>query len=323
MAKAKFQFNPKTLSFERIDNTIKHRFGSFISHLLSGLLVGLAFFIVFALFIDSPHEKELKSENAELEAQYKLLASQLDEMQEVLTDIEQRDNHLYRAVVQAEPVASSIRRLNRSKGKYNDIRDKSNSEIAAQTTAKLDDIKRQLYIQSVSFDEVVNLVRNKEEMLLCIPAIQPVTNKDLKRMASGFGVRIDPIYKTPKFHAGMDFSGNVGTEIYATGKATIVHQGWMQGYGNTVILDHGYGYKTLYGHLDKYVKNLRVGSKVNRGDVIAYMGNTGKSTGPHLHYEVHFRDKVTDPRNFYYIDLSPEQYDEMIRITSNNGNVYD
>lgn len=323
MAKAKFQFNPKTLSFERIDNTIKHKFGSFISHLLSGVLVGLAFFIVFALFIDSPQEKELKSANAELEAQYKLLSSQLDQMQYVLTDIEQRDDQLYRSVVQAEPVAANLRRLNHSQRRYNDIRQKTNSEIAAKTVAQLEDIKRQLYIQSVSFDEVVNLVRNKEDMLLSIPGIQPVMNKDLRRMASGFGMRIDPIYKTPKFHAGMDFSGDTGTEIYATGKGVIDFKGWMQGYGNTVIIDHGYGYKTLYGHLNGFVKNLRVGSKVSRGDVIAYMGNTGKSTGPHLHYEVHYRDKVTDPRNFYYMDLSPEQYDEMIQITSNNGNVYD
>ncbi|MBR2262338.1 MAG: M23 family metallopeptidase [Paludibacteraceae bacterium] len=323
MAKAKFQFNPKTLSFERIDNTIRHRIKNFMSHLASGLLMGLAFFIIFALFIPSPHEKELRSENAELESRYKLLSSQLNELKEVLTDIEQRDDQLYRVVVQADPVAANLRRLSHSQSKFDDIREKTNSVIAAETVEKLDNIRRQMYIQSVSFDEVINLVRNKEEMLLCIPGIQPVKNKDLKRMASGFGYRIDPIYKTPKFHAGMDFSGNIGSEIYATGKATIIHQGWMQGYGNCIILDHGYGYKTLYGHLDHYVKNLHVGSKVNRGDVIAYMGNTGKSTGPHLHYEVHYRDKVTDPRNFYYIDLSPKEYDEMIQITSNNGNVYD
>ena len=323
MAKAKFQFNPKTLSFERIDNTIRHRFGNIISHLASGLFIGLGLFILFALFIDSPHEKELKSENAELEAQLQLLNSQLDEVQEVLTDIEQRDDQLYRVVVQADPIASNIRHLSSSQDKYKSLLEKSNSEIAVQTTAKMDDIRRQLYTQSLSFDEVTNLVKNKEDMLLCIPAIQPVLNKDLKRMASGYGMRIDPIYNTPKFHAGMDFSGETGTEIFATGKGTIEFKGWMQGYGNAVIIDHGYGYKTLYGHLNGFLKTLRVGTKVNRGDVIAYMGSTGKSTGPHLHYEVHYRDKVTDPRNFYYMDLSPAQYDEMIQISSNNGKVFD
>ncbi len=323
MSKAKFQFNPKTLSYERVDNTIKHIFSNFLVHLISGVLVGLAFFVVFALFIHSPREKELKSRNAEIEAQLQLVNTQLDEIQEILNDIEQRDNQLYRVVVQADPIANNIRRASRSQGKYTEIREKTNSEIAATTAAQIDDVRRRLYIQSLSFDEVTNLVKNKEDMLLCIPGIQPVKNQDLRRMASGFGMRIDPVYKTPKFHAGMDFSGEVGTEIYATGKGTIEFRGWMQGYGNAVIINHGYGYKTLYGHLNGFVKKQGVGTKVNRGDVIAYMGNTGKSTGPHLHYEVHYRDKVMDPRNFYYIDLPPEEYDEMIKITSNNGNVYD
>ncbi len=323
MSKARFQFNPKTLSFERIDNTIKHRFTYLFSHLVSGLLIGLAFFVLFALFINSPRERDLKSRNAELEAQFELVSTQLDEIQEILTDIEQRDDQLYRVVVQADPLSSNIRRTSLSQGKYSKIRQKTNSEIAAAATAQIDEVRRRLYLQSISFDEVTEMVRNKEDMLLCIPGIQPVKNKDLKRMASGYGFRIDPIYKTQKFHAGMDFSGEIGTEIYATGKATVEFRGWKQGYGNCVILDHGYGYKTLYAHLNGFVKTQKIGSKVNRGEVIAYMGNTGKSTGPHLHYEVHYKDKATDPRNFYYIDLSPEQYDEMIQIVSNNGNVYD
>ncbi len=323
MSKAKFQFNPKTLSFERIDNTIRHKISNFMSHIFSGLLIGLAFFILFAMFIESPQEKKLKSENEQLETQYKLLNSQLDEIQEVLTDIQLRDDQMYRVTLQAEPIHSKIRRGNYQSGKYKKLTDQTNTEIAANTTQKIDEIRRQIYIQSVSFDEVVNMVKNKEEMLMCIPAIQPVMNKDLRRMASGYGMRIDPIYKTPKFHAGMDFSGDTGTEIFATGDGVIDFQGWQQGYGNTVIINHGYGYKTLYAHLNGFVKKQRVGKKVKRGDVIAYMGNTGKSTGPHLHYEVHYRGKVTDPRNYYYMDLSPEQYDEMIQITSNSGQVFD
>lgn len=323
MSKAKYRYDPKTLSYERIDNTIKHKFSYIFSHLLSGFLFGLAFFVVFALFIPSPKEKELKSQNANLEAQFELMSMRLDEIQEVLTDIEQRDDQLYRVVVQADPVANNIRNSSRSQSKYIEIRNKTNSDIAASTASQLDEISRRLYSQSISFDEVTNLVKNREDMLLSIPGIQPVMNKDLRRMASGYGFRIDPIYRTPKFHAGMDFSGDTGTEIYATGKATVDFKGWMQGYGNTVVLDHGYGYKTLYAHLHNFEKKLKVGATVNRGDVIAYMGNTGKSTGPHLHYEVHYRGKATDPRNYYYIDLSPEEYDKMIQITSNSGNVYD
>ncbi len=318
MAKARYQFNPKTLSFERVDNTIRHWANWFLSHLLTGVLVGLACFVVFALFIPSPREKTLKSECEQLETQYELLNAQLEEVQSVLTDIQQRDDNLYRLIVQADPVSKNIRMGAENKEKYKDL-----PEIAAKNSMMMDRIRRQLYVQSTSFDEVVNLARNKEDMLLCIPAIQPVMNKNLKRMASGYGYRIDPIYKTPKFHAGMDFSGEIGTNIFATGKGVIEFRGWMQGYGNAVIVDHGYGYKTLYGHLNNFVSTLKVGSPVVRGQVIAYMGNTGKSTGPHVHYEVRYKGKVVDPRNYYYMDLTPKQYDEMIQIVSNNGNIFD
>ena len=294
-----------------------------MSHIFSGLLMGLAFFIFFELVIGSPQVENLKSENERLETKYRVMHSELEDIQEVLTDIQLRDDQLYRVTLQAEPIDSKIRRGNYQAGRYKDFQNQTNMEIAVKTAQKIDEIKRQIYVQSISFDEVVNMIVNKEEMLQCIPAIQPVMNKDLRRMASGYGMRIDPIYKTPKFHAGMDFSGDTGTEIFATGDGVVEFQGWQQGYGNTVILNHGYGYKTLYAHLSGFVKKQRVGKKVKRGDVIAYMGNTGKSTGPHLHYEVHYRGKVTDPRNHYYMDLSPEQYDEMIQITSNSGQVFD
>ncbi len=323
MAKAKYQFNPKTLSFERVDNTIRHWVRWFLSHLFTSVLAGLACFIVFALFIPSPREKKLKSELEEMETQYELLNAQLDEVQNILDDIRQRDDNLYRLIVQADPVETSIRMGSDYQEKYKDLKSRTNSQIAAKTSVMMESIRRQIYTQSTSFDEVVNLARNKEDMLLCIPAIQPVMNKNLKRMASGYGYRIDPIYKTPKFHAGMDFSGEIGTDIFSTGKGVIEFRGWMQGYGNTVIVDHGYGYKTLYGHLNNFAKNIKVGTRVSRGEVIAYMGNTGKSTGPHVHYEVRYKDKVVDPRNYYYMDLSPKQYDEMIKIVSNNGNIFD
>lgn len=321
MAKARYQFNPKTLSFERVDNTIRHWAKWALSHLFTSVFAGLACFVVFALFLDSPKEKRLKSELEMMEDKYEMLNAQLADVQNVLDDIRQRDDNLYRLIVQADPVERSIRMGSDYQEKYNELR--SCSEVAAKTAETMAKIRRQLYVQSTSFDEVVNLARNKEDMLLCIPAIQPVMNKNLKRMASGYGYRIDPIYKTPKFHAGMDFSGEIGTDIFATGKGVIEFRGWMQGYGNTVIVDHGYGYKTLYGHLHNFAKKIKVGTLVARGEVIAYMGNTGKSTGPHVHYEVRYKDKVVDPRNYYYMDLSPEQYDEMIQIVSNNGNIFD
>ncbi|HOI27440.1 MAG: M23 family metallopeptidase [Paludibacteraceae bacterium] len=321
MAKPKFHYNPITLTYERIDNTIKHKLKKIGSHAITSILSGLACFVAFVLLINSPRERILKSEKAQLEAQYEILNNQLDQVQETLTDIEQRDNNLYRVVVQADPIPSDIRNGNNQSSRYEDLRKKTNSELAVITTKRIDQIRRQVYVQSNSFDEIVNMAKNKEEMLLCMPAIQPVLNKDLNRMASGYGIRIDPIYKTPKFHAGMDFSGDRGTEIYATGKGVIEFKGWKQGYGNAVIINHGFGYKTLYAHLDKF--KLRQGARVNRGDVIAYMGNTGKSTGNHLHYEVHYKGKVTDPRNYYYLDLNPEEYDKMVQLSSNYGNVFD
>lgn len=168
---------------------------------------------------------------------------------------------------------------------------------------------------------MIKLGKNQEERSRCIPAIQPISNKDLRRTASGYGVRIDPIYRTPRFHSGMDFSAKVGTEIYATGDGVVTFAAWKQGYGNCLMIDHGYGFQTLYGHMSKYRK--RVGQKVTRGEVIGEVGNTGKSTGPHLHYEVIVRGKHDNPSRYYYMDLTPEEYDRMIQIAENHGQVMD
>ena len=204
---------------------------------------------------------------------------------------------------------------------YFALRDMANADLVINTTQKLDMLNRQLYIQSKSFDEVVDLCKNHDEMLKCIPAIMPVSNKNLKKTASGYGVRIDPIYKTAKFHAGMDFSANIGTPVYATGDGTVVKAGWETGYGNLIQVDHGFGYVTWYAHLSKY--KVRPGQKVVRGEVIGEVGNTGKSTGPHLHYEVHVKGKVQNPVNYYFMDLSAEDYDKMIQIAANHGKVFD
>ena len=186
---------------------------------------------------------------------------------------------------------------------------------------KLDLLRRQLYIQSRSFDEVARLCRSHDEMLLCIPAIQPISNKDLKKTASGYGVRVDPIYKTTKFHSGMDFSANTGTDVYATGNGTVVSAGWETGYGNTIEINHGFGYRTRYAHLHSI--SVKKGEKVVRGAVIGTVGSTGKSTGPHLHYEVVVKGEKVNPVNYYFMDLSAEDYDKMIQMAANHGKVYD
>ena len=197
----------------------------------------------------------------------------------------------------------------------------TNSQLAADLALKVDVLQKELYVQAKSYEEVLDLTRQQEIRMENIPAIQPVLNKDLKRLASGFGVRTDPVYHTRRMHTGLDFSAPVGTEVYATGNASVVFVGWRQGYGNTVELDHGYGYTTLYAHLYKAL--VRVGQKVKRGDIIALVGNTGKSVGPHLHYEVRIHQQPVDPKNYFFNDLSPEQYDEMVQLSNNYGQMLD
>ncbi len=322
MRKVYYIYNPKTRSYDRIYPTFRQR----VLHVMKRLFVGMGFgagsFILLLWIFGSPSEKELRIENSRLLAQYNVLSRRLDEALNVLQGIQQRDDNLYRVVLQADPVADAVRKAGYGgTNRYEDLMDLANADLVVNTTQKMDVLNRQLYIQSKSFDEVVDLCKNNDEMLKCIPAIQPVSNKNLKQTASGYGYRIDPIYKTTKFHSGMDFSANIGTPVYATGDGRVVKVGWESGYGKLIKIDHGFGYMTWYAHLNDY--NVRVGQKVVRGEVIGKVGNTGKSTGPHLHYEVHVKGKVVNPVNYYFMDLSAEDYDKMIEIAANHGKVFD
>lgn len=322
MAKKKFHFNPDTLSYEQIEYTFGHKLKRFLIHALSGVFSGAIFFFIFVTIVDSPGEKQLGQERNRMQAQYKVLERQLDEMQLVMSDLQERDDNMYRVVFQADPIPFSVRRATAANTQYYEqLLDMTNSEIVVTTSKKLNELKKQLYIQSKLYDELIVLAKNKEAMLEHIPAIQPVLNKDLTRMASGFGWRIDPIYHQRRFHAGMDFTAPVGTDIYATGNGTIQRAGWQQGYGNCVEINHGFGYMTLYGHMHQI--KVKVGQKVKRGEVIGTVGSTGKSTGPHLHYEVHFRGQVMNPQNYYFLDLSPEEYDRMVQMSNNSGQMFD
>ena len=226
-------------------------------------------------------------------------------------------------IFEAEPIASSIRKAGYGGiNRYKDLEGYNNSDLIIQTTKKIDQISKQMYIQSKSFDEIVDLAKNKTKMLASIPAIQPVSNKDLSRMASGFGYRIHPIYKTRRLHAGMDFSAKTGTPIYATGDGKIFKVSkTRKGYGNYVIIDHGYGYKTLYAHMSKFI--VKKGQSVKRGETIGFVGNTGTSVAPHLHYEVHKNGRKIDPVNFYYNDLNAEEYEKMRIISSQSNQSFD
>jgi murein DD-endopeptidase MepM/ murein hydrolase activator NlpD len=320
--KKKFHFNPETLNYEETDNTLFFRIRQLLIHLFSGVSLGAVFFFIFVTFVDSPEERQLEQEKSRLYTQYKVLERGMDDLQDVITDLQLRDDNLYRVIFQADPIPYSVRKATAANSEYYDqLLNMTSSEIAVTTTKKYDELRKQLYIQSKSYDELVNLAKNQEQMLQCIPAIQPIANKDLRKAASGFGWRIDPIYRTRRFHEGMDFTAPTGTDIYATGNGTIVQTGWKQGYGNCVQVNHGFGYITLYGHMS--LIKCRVGQKVKRGEVIGLVGSTGKSTGPHLHYEVHYKGTVMNPQNYYFLDLTPEEYDQMVQMTDNAGQMFD
>ncbi|MCC8187239.1 MAG: M23 family metallopeptidase [Bacteroides sp.] len=322
MRKVYYIYNPRTQTYDRIYPTVRQRAMSILRRLFVGMGLGAASFLILLFIFGSPSEKELQIENSRLQAQYNVLSRQLDEALGVLQDIQQRDDNLYRVLFQADPVPSAIRNAGYGgTNRYEYLMSMANSELVIHTTQKMDLLQKQLYIQSRSFDDVVEMSKNHEEMLRCIPAIQPISNKDLRQTASGFGMRIDPIYGAPKFHSGMDFAAHPGTEIYATGDGTIVKMGWQTGYGNTIVIDHGFGYQTMYAHLQDF--RTRPGKKVVRGEVIGGVGSTGKSTGPHLHYEVHYRGEVVNPVNYYFMDLSAEDYEKMIQIAANHGKVFD
>ncbi|WP_300725148.1 M23 family metallopeptidase [uncultured Bacteroides sp.] len=322
MRKVYYIYNPKTRTYDRIYPTVRQRVISYLRRLFVGMGLGAGFFILLLVIFGSPSERDLRLENSRMVAQYDILSSRLDEALNVMQQIRQRDDNLYRVILQADPVADALRDASYNKtNRYEDLMDLANSKLVVNTTQKMDVLARQLYIQSKSFDEVVDLCKRHDEMLECIPAIQPVSNKNLKQTASGYGTRIDPIYKTVKFHAGMDFSANVGTPVYATGNGTVIRAGWEGLYGNCINIDHGFGYVTKYAHLSKI--DVRAGQKVVRGEVIGKVGSTGKSTGPHLHYEVHLKGQIMNPVNYYFMDLSADDYDKMVQIAANHGKVFD
>ena len=321
-AKKKYKINPETLAMEQVESGLGYWLRQTGIYILSGIVLGVVFLYLFLVFFPSPREKQLLREKEAMQSQMETLNRQVDQMQIVMTDLQQRDDNLYRVLFGAEPIPLNIRQGTQRKiSYYEEIAQMTNSQLSADLSLKVDVLEKELYVQAKSYDEVLELAKTQKIRMENIPAIQPVLNKDLKRVASGYGVRIDPVYHVRKFHQGMDFTAPTGTEVFATGNAKVSFVGWKQGYGNTVILDHGFGYQTLYAHLFKAL--VRKGQKVRRSDIIALVGNTGKSTGPHLHYEVRLHGKPVDPRNYYFYDLSPEEYDQMIQLSNNFGQMLD
>ena len=323
MAKIKYHFNTSTLKYERVIVSWKKRLLRVFGWLATAVVFGALIMLVAYNVFDSPKEKRLKRQLEESTLQLELLKQRADQVEAVLGDLQERDNTIYRVIFEAEPIPQSVREAGFGGAeRYRNLRSDYNGELLVDVTKRIDKLSKQLYVQSKSFDEVWDLVKNKNNMRASIPAIQPVANKDLTRVASGYGMRIHPIYKTEKMHTGMDFTSPVGTEIHATGNGVVNKVEYDgRGYGNNVIISHGFGYQTLYGHMSKIL--VRPGQKVSRGDLIGYVGNTGTSTGPHLHYEVLKGGKPVNPVNYYYNDLTPEEYQTMLEISSKAGQSFD
>ncbi|TSA25551.1 MAG: M23 family metallopeptidase, partial [Bacteroidetes bacterium] len=299
-----------------VQNTLKKRLLVFLSHISTGVVFTAVILLVVYNFVDSPKEKAQKREIAELQLQYEIMNDQLGKFTTVLKDLQERDDNIYRVIFESEPIPSSIREAGIGGiDRYEKLKGYTNSEIMIETQKKMDKIMGQLYVQSKSLDEVFTMAKNKENMLASIPAIQPVSNKDLTRIGSYFGTRMDPFYKVKKFHEGVDFTAPIGTEIYASGDGLIVKAGRnFGGYGNQVVIDHGYSYSTVYAHLSKIL--VQEGQRVKRGQVIGYVGNTGKSTAPHLHYEVRKNAIAVNPIYFFYNDITPDQFELMLELSA-------
>ena len=323
LKKSNYRYNPQTLTYEKVKSTLRHKLFRVFSVILTGFVFASIIVFIAYVYFDSPKELRLKRELEHLTLEYENIQRRMEQLEVVMEDIQKRDDNIYRVIFEAEPIPENIRKAGiGGVNRYKSLEGYSYSDLLIETSERLDKIAKQLYIQSKSFDEVFKMAKQKEKMLASIPAIQPVSNIDLTRVASGFGMRIHPIYKTRKMHEGMDFTAKVGTDIYATGSGTVIEVvESRKGYGNHVIINHGYGYQTLYAHLESF--NVRTGQKVNRGDVIGYVGNTGTSSGPHLHYEVIKNLRKINPVNFYFNDLSPEEYEKMIEISSASNQSFD
>ena len=308
----KYIFNPKTLSFDKFVEPLVNKVGRVVLFVITTFVFALAIVVVIFSFFGSPKEKMQAREIEYLRLQYQVLDDRLNEMELLVEDMAERDNDVYRVIFEADPIPSSVRKSGFSRAdRYEDLLGYKNSDIVLHVAGKLDTIASQLYYQSISFDKVFEMARKKSEMLACIPAIIPVKEADILQISSYFGYRTDPVYKVIKYHSGMDFAANPGTEVFATGDGEVVkEESNYWGYGNVITIDHGYGYKTRYAHLQKFA--VRNGQKVKRGQLVGYVGSTGKATGPHLHYEVLKNDEAVDPLHFFFNDLSPEQYEKVL-----------
>lgn len=316
MSKTKYKYNPKTLSYDEVELTWRDHLKKLSYHFMSATVVSVLLLFFSYNFIKERGKKEAQLNNEQTEAKLNEFIARLENSSIVLDEMQYRDDNVYRTIFGADPYPGYKRELGTggNQKKYAALMDMAHGDLVVEISKKLDVLEKRIVAQSMSFDSVVSMAKNKEKLLQSIPSIQPISNDDLTRIASGYGYRMHPIYKIMKMHTGMDFTADIGTPIFATGDAIVNKAEVMSGYGQIVVLDHGFGYKTRYAHVSEF--KCKPGEKVKRGDIIALVGNTGASVGPHLHYEVFYKGNHVNPVNFFFNDLSPEEFDQMITISS-------
>lgn len=325
MKKVKYYFDPESLAYKKISPKKRRSFAYIFLFLLSSGLFGTLAFVVLlnTPYFETPKDRLQAREIDNMKLRYSILNKKMDQIDEVLAGIEERDNNIYRIYFNTSAIPDEQRKAGfGGVNRYKELEGYNNSELVINTTKRVDVLSKELVVQSKSLDEIMKLAKEKNKLLSAIPAIQPVRNENLRAVASGFGYRSDPFTKVRKFHAGMDFSAKTGTQIYATGDGVVERaDNTASGYGNHIVIRHGYGYQTLYGHLSKY--KVRAGQHVKRGDVIGYVGSTGRSEAPHLHYEVHKNGEVVNPINFYYGNISAAEYVAISKLANQENQSLD
>lgn len=323
MKKIKYFYNPNTLRYEKLETPLRVKLLRVLGFISASIVTALIIVSIAYRFFPSANEKRLLQENDAIMDNYKLLDEKLQKLQQQMAELEKRDNEVYRSIFEANPIPDSARQKEMQQLKeLQAVQRMDNIELTNSIVSSINKLSARVANQQKSYEEIAGFIKNKEKLLSSTPAIQPVSNKNLNRLASGFGYRIDPVYKTVKFHAGLDFAAPLGTPIYATADGVVKVAGNLgNGYGNHVIVNHGYGYETLYGHM--YRLAVRNGGRVKRGEVIGYVGSTGKSTGPHCHYEVHKNGRPLDPVYFFYNDLTPEQFDRILKAAASSNQSLD
>lgn len=311
------------MRYEKLATPLRVRLLQVIGYIAASIVTGILIFAITFQYIDSPKEKYLRQQNDDLKQNYSVLEERMKQLELQMDEIENRDNNVYRSIFESSPIPDSARIKDQEiKREVKLVQSLGETELVKSMTNQLNNLSLRLAFQAKSFVEIANLVKNKEKLIAAIPSIQPVSNKNLNRIASGFGYRIDPIYKDRRLHAGLDFTAASGTPIYATADGVVRDAGFNTGgYGNRVLINHGFGYETTYSHM--YKVKARVGERVKRGEVIGYIGNTGKSTGPHLHYEVHRNGVAVDPIYYFYNDLTPAQFDRILKLAAASNQSFD